>query len=340
MFCNAYDSDLTLIYSKVKNPIKADTKLLNDFDRHRIEIKEGTIFDSIETIIKYYNQNKRIIVVCNTVQNAQNVYEMLKKRISIASDEIALLHSRFHYLDRHQKEQQALDEQNKILIGTQAIEVSLDIDYDIMFTEPAPLDALLQRFGRVNRKRKKGISPIFVCQMGGENDHYIYPIKIVERTLELLDQLDIIHEEQLQNHLDFVYPAWEKKQFDEYHDTRINFEQAIKSLQPYARHKENEEGFYEKFDGIQVLPAQYLSDYKKFIENFDFINSERLLVTIHRGMYFKLKNNGQIENYVFAVERNDGKILKKYITIAKCKYDSEIGMSDEYEKTMANSNIL
>jgi len=325
---------------EVQNPIKANSQLLNSFDRHRVELKEGTIFDNIETIIKIYNQNKRIIVVCNTVQNAQHIYELLKDGISVSADEITLLHSRFNYVDRHQKEKQALDEHNKILIGTQAIEVSLDIDYDVMFTEPAPLDALLQRFGRVNRKRKKGISPIFLCQMGGENDHYIYPIKIVEKTLRLLDRLDVIHEEQLQNYLDFVYPDWEEEQFNKYHDTRIGFEQAIKSLQPYARHKENEEEFYEKFDGIQVLPVQFLGDYRKFIEDFNFINAERLLVTIHRGMYFKLKNNGQIENYVFAVERSDGKILKKYITIAKCKYDSEIGMTDDNLEMYDHSNIM
>ena len=57
-------------------------------------------------------------------------------------------------------------------------------------------------------------------------------------------------------------------------------------------------------------------------------------------MYFKLKNNGQIENHVFAIERSDGKILKRYITIAKCKYDTEIGMTDEFYEIQDDSNIL
>jgi CRISPR-associated endonuclease/helicase Cas3 len=48
------------------------------------------------------------------------------------------------------------------LIGTQAIEVSLDIDYDVIFSDPAPLDALIQRFGRVNRKRLKSPCPCLV----------------------------------------------------------------------------------------------------------------------------------------------------------------------------------
>ena len=46
-----------------------------------------------------------------------------------------------------------------MLVGTQTIEVSLDIDYDICFTEPAPIDALIQRFGRVNRRKNDGQDP-------------------------------------------------------------------------------------------------------------------------------------------------------------------------------------
>ena len=45
-----------------------------------------------------------------------------------------------------------------IAVTTQVVEVSLDIDYDILFTQIAPLDALIQRFGRVNRKGVKSIS--------------------------------------------------------------------------------------------------------------------------------------------------------------------------------------
>ena len=69
------------------------------------------------------------------------------------------------------------------------------------------------------------------------------------------------------------------------------------------------------------------------------------LLNVSCNTNFKWQNyeniyDAQIENYIFAVERSDGKIMKKYITIVKCKYDSEIGMSDEYEETIDDSNIL
>ena len=70
-----------------------------------------------------------------------------------------------------------------LLVGTQAVEVSLDIDFDCLFSEPAPIDALIQRFGRINRKGRKGICDVCICKEGGENDPFIYSRDKVERTL-------------------------------------------------------------------------------------------------------------------------------------------------------------
>ena len=324
----------------IERPIKADDELLKKFDRHRIKMRDGGVFDLIDEINQCYMEGQRIIVVCNTVQNAQQMYERIKLTTGIHEKRITLLHSRFNAIDRQEKENRAMSPENQILIGTQAIEVSLDIDYDVMFTEPAPLDALLQRFGRVNRKRKKGLSQIYVAWQGGENDHYIYPQDVVERTIKLLGQLDIIHEIDLQKYLDFVYPDWEKEQFLRFKDTQKGFSEAIKSLQPYERHKENEEEFYEKFDGIQVLPGKFLEEYKQLIQNYEFIKADNLPVTIHRGMYFKLKNDGQIENYCFAVETETGKVIKKYVVLAKCQYHSETGMTNELVEISGYSNIM
>ncbi|MBC8147272.1 MAG: CRISPR-associated helicase Cas3', partial [Bacteroidetes bacterium] len=94
---------------EVQIPIKADSNLLKKFNRHRIEIKEGIIFDQIEKIKFLFEQKKRLIIVCNTVKTAQEIFTLLKESVKISENEIALLHSRFNSLDRNKKEKQALN---------------------------------------------------------------------------------------------------------------------------------------------------------------------------------------------------------------------------------------
>ena len=105
------------------------------------------------------------------MDKAQFIYEWFKEN---DVDNSALLHSRFILKDRERIEKN-LDNLN-LLIGTQAIEVSLDIDYDVLYSEPAPLDALIQRFGRVNRRGWKDdiIKQVNIFKIGSDNDNYIY----------------------------------------------------------------------------------------------------------------------------------------------------------------------
>jgi len=100
---------------------------------------------------------RRSIVVCNTVEKAQAVFERLR---SISPEaEMLLLHSRFFSGDRRRAEarvieafsQGAPDGTNAILVATQVIEVGLDITCESLHTELAPVSALIQRAGRCAR---------------------------------------------------------------------------------------------------------------------------------------------------------------------------------------------
>ena len=68
--------------------------------------------------------------------------------------DVVLLHSRFCRRDRDNIEKNLQAGLPKVLVATQVVEVSLDVDFEQAFSEPAPIDALIQRFGRVNRKGK------------------------------------------------------------------------------------------------------------------------------------------------------------------------------------------
>ncbi|OQX09197.1 MAG: hypothetical protein BWK80_47145 [Desulfobacteraceae bacterium IS3] len=315
--------------------IKAEDRLAERFTRHRAEIFEGEIFDQVPKIREVLSEGRRVIVVCNTVANAQEMFRKLNEETEGLKS--VLIHSRFTAEDRMNKEK-ILFEQEKdvqLLVGTQAIEVSLDIDFDCMFTEPAPLDALIQRFGRINRRRKKEICPVYVCRKGGVNDHYIYPENIVEKTLEVLSRVSVIKERDLQEMLDEVYPECPEQ--DEYDETKAGFTESLSRLKPFMRDKEDEDAFYKQFSGIPVLPAVFQETYEKLIRQFDFAEAERLSVTLHRGVFHKLLNKGIIEKNFVEITRHRG--IKPFpYRLAKCRYDSDTGLSEE--EIMNNESTL
>ncbi len=133
--------------------ISANAELYTSFKRHKVKVLHGRLGDNLE-LIKRALKSKKVLVVCNTVKQAQLVFNQLKSEVG--NEEATLLHSAFNGHDRYAKEQALLNsDKTRLLVGTQAIEVSLDIDYEIIFSEPAPIDALIQRFGRVNRDKSK-----------------------------------------------------------------------------------------------------------------------------------------------------------------------------------------
>ena len=115
--------------------------------------------------IREAERGGRILVIRNTVKQAQTVYREVCNLnrsgllLSLA-DGPALHHSRFAAEDRKLLDEavtSALGKGSKtastIVIGTQTLEQSLDIDADLLITDLCPVDVLLQRIGRIHRHR-------------------------------------------------------------------------------------------------------------------------------------------------------------------------------------------
>lgn len=96
-------------------------------------------------------------VIVNTVRKSQELAAACIK--CFGEEKVELLHSAFVATERYRKEKELLNTigkngnrpKFKIIIGTQVIEQSLDIDFDVLITELAPMDFLLQRMGRLHR---------------------------------------------------------------------------------------------------------------------------------------------------------------------------------------------
>ncbi len=143
-------------------------------------------------------------VIVNTVKKAQEIAKEL--RAHFGEEAVNLLHSRFLAPDRTSKEQALLRALGKpsvaterpklrIDIGTQVLEQSLDIDFDVLVTELAPMDLVLQRMGRLHRHKRQRPERLqgAQCYVMGDVDEMqaseiIYGRYLLERTRELLPE--------------------------------------------------------------------------------------------------------------------------------------------------------
>lgn len=102
-----------------------------------------------------------VAVIVNTVARAQKVYEAVRTLLGSSPIECTLFHARFPFGRRAEIERSVLERFGRsrescvprILVATQVAEQSLDLDVDLMFSDLAPIDLLLQRAGRLHRHR-------------------------------------------------------------------------------------------------------------------------------------------------------------------------------------------
>lgn len=146
---------LCYFLKKLKIDFIESENFIEDKIRHSVKMLDEEM--NAEFIDKIYQKNKnvKILVVCNTIKKANEVYENLNN-MGIAN--INLIHSRFINSDRKEKDKEIFkfssSSESGIWIGTQVVEASLDIDFDILITELSDLNGLFQRMGRCYRKRE------------------------------------------------------------------------------------------------------------------------------------------------------------------------------------------
>ena len=193
--------------------VKLPASLLDTFDRHTI-YKAETFQDIVTILHDAIGKEQKVLIVCNRVKKAQEIYIHLSQLYPRINK--MLIHSRFKRKKRNDLEMDLQEVYNKsqqacIVISTQVVEVSLDISFDLMITECAPIDALIQRFGRINRKRttlaNRVYKPIYVLPPTMDvNEAFPYDLDILTRTYEVLPSGKILRERDVQRLIDIVYP--------------------------------------------------------------------------------------------------------------------------------------
>lgn len=131
----------------------------------RVGIHFRAISELMDACCERAERGECVVWIRNTVNEAQDAFKALKGRIRDGGPEVALLHARFPQFRREALESAWLDRLGKnearrptrgcILVATQVAEQSVDIDADLLVTDLAPTDMMLQRLGRLWRHERK-----------------------------------------------------------------------------------------------------------------------------------------------------------------------------------------
>lgn len=240
--------------------------------RHRLKICEESILDCCSQIHET-GDSKKVLVVVNTVRRATEVYDELMEM----GANVSLLHGHFIGKDRKNLEQQIQhfgrldDSSSGIWVTTQIVEASLDVDFDVLYTEAAAPDSLFQRFGRCNRKGERptksgeGKTPVepnvFICTEEASGVGYIYEEDIVQSGLEKLRKSDgeLIDEEEKLVIIEQVYSRQNLKgtKYLEEFDKALN---EMTTLSPFRIQRSEAQDILRGIKSKVIVPGQQLSD--------------------------------------------------------------------------------
>lgn len=318
--------------------LKEDKKIL-DKKRHFVTIKDGTLIEHIDEIIETCQNSRSTLIVCNHVRTAQDIFNTLRNRIQkVNPEEIKLLHSRFNQEDRNRVEGEIIGKSlPKILIATQVVEVSLDVDFDRAYLEPAPIDALIQRMGRVNRFGNRPPTQVVIFKEQ-VNPHHLYcncqgkshePGCRVQRTLDELKNIqNPISESDLVKAADRVYEEGyrgdDKIMFEEglNHPDIVEFENHLIA----GIHQDWIEEIIEKTDGIfEVLPQCLSEEYEKRNNQGLWIEANALLVSIRLQLLSAVRSDLDTSTDPWQLD---------------CNYSSELGLKLEYSNQKGRGVII
>ena len=315
--------------------------------RHKIKYEEKD-FEYNEILEKA--KNKKLLIICNTVKRSQDVYIKLKEK-NKQNMEINLLHSRFIFKDRKEKETKIQDfaSSNKfgIWISTQIVEASLDIDFDVLYTDMCSADSLLQRMGRCYRNRiyKKDEPNIFIYnnkdgkEIGVET---VYDKDIFEFSVEHIQEYNnqIFTEEDKQDYINKVYDIEKLKNVDNknsYYNTIKNNIRDLEILPIGGIEIGTTKEQFRNIQNITVIPRIFYKELneKNIFQKYEEAFGEDKIDIIDEIMDYTLSAPLYFEKYCIKEIKNKG---LEHIFISNSKYDKELGLLKELDEKLEFEN--
>lgn len=316
-------------------------EFIKNTKRHKFEIIDKSINEDIEEI-KEKSKNKKVLIIVNTINKAIEIYKALKND---GVEKVNLLHSRFEQEDRSEKERNIKEfskqkDESGIWITTQIVEASLDIDFDMLYTEMSTLDSLFQRFGRCYRSREyKGKEPnvkIYIKEISGIG--YIYDKEIYQKSIDLLQEYSgqILDEK---TKIDLVDKLYSKEMLQDT-DFYKKFNEAFRVLDntiDYDTSKKDAQKILRNIDNIDVIPKIIYDDNLNLFEEYSIESDKKKKYELKRRIdklfiSINSSNKWKLGNLITECPYIKGKY------IIDTKYDKEIGLLLENDEEYSISS--
>lgn len=248
--------------------------------RHRLVLDDEPLTSpaSLHRIKGWLGEGRSVLVVANTVRTAQRVFRELSP--DPEDDDAVLLHSRFRLRDRAGIEKRILHRHPErrpgdpvrraggLTVSTQVLEVSLCLDYDRGASELAPVEAIAQRAGRVNRRGRHPDGAV-EFRVHAVESHRPYDEGAISAALLALVEWDgkLLTEEATGDWLDRAYATpWGQEWADKARDSRDGFSDLfLRFTAPFGDRSEFAKGLEENFDAVEVLLRSDMPEYRDLL---------------------------------------------------------------------------
>ncbi|WP_369185723.1 CRISPR-associated helicase Cas3' [Streptomyces sp. Y1] len=257
--------------------------------RHRLVVDDRPLSDpeSVARLEGWLDEDHSVLVVVNTVATGQALFTILadhaRKQYPGDSDAALLLHSRFRNRDRDAIEARLLKRHPErrpvrrsdrprlrggLVVATQTVEVSLQLDFDRGAVENAPIEAVAQRAGRVNRRGLHPDGPV-EFRVHRTESHRPYDQGAVDAAWSALTTVveqggDTLSEEDIDRLLALAYDTdWGHTWATRAREARDGFTaEFLTFTDPFHDRSEHARSLGERFDTVEVLLRDDAEEYR------------------------------------------------------------------------------
>lgn len=297
-------------YLEIDYPIIATELMDRKHNKWRyIDQQIEDIIDRIKDCIDEVSiKEGKVAIIVNNIEKAKTLYNIMSSEYNVLC-----LHSELTMKDRMEKEEilESINDYD-VIISTQVIEVSLDISFNVIFSECAPIDSLVQRAGRCNRRGEFTDSEFIVFDYSEISEKYVYRSQrdILEKSKSIVKENQrYLSEYDIAKMVDKVYEDF--NMYDDNYYTAVDLYNRVASEEMIFDLKYSEDRLNTRLidnTKISIIPYKFKDEVEELFKNKHYEKISLYEVPVSIGRYKKYILRNYCENNfnlpIYTIEYN------------------------------------